>query len=603
MSDKNSENLNKTTSRRKFLKAGALAGGAAVVGLSLGIPALTSASTVTPQTATPNTSFLDINQNNNDGNDHSSSNYKPVTRKYYLYSTDGIAWLPTTPLGDERRPIYVYGFAKPLSDTRPFGSTTSPTNPFADLNWIDKNTGQSVMRGKAQLASPPIWGVEGDILEITLFNLGFAFRRDIMDPHTVHLHGVHAPNYYDGIPELSFGVPMWDGTLPATQDTIKTHSFTYRMYCERPGTYMYHCHVEASEHVQMGMYGPMWIYPKQYGKTSQGGAAYNNSLTQFSQEAIILMSEMDTRWHDSLLDVSALTVEPNPKNAVLDGSQLGPGQFAPGVNGTNQELINFNPVDYRPNFWLVNGRAFPDTAFPGKYKVGYQPGTALTNGTDTLTYYPPTTLTGPSAPTGTVLVPRQPVQTYLRTEVAEKVLVRMSNMGFQYQPEHFHGVMPLIVGKDTFSWVPQANSMFSTTTDERKRVFTQGIFSGETYDMIIAYPDKAAISPSVYGAVLNNPVAMPYSTWEPVWGTVLPAIAGAPAVPVAQVPTSDGSAPPGTLEQGLKSGYPLFYLWHSHDDYRVTNNGVYPGGAVVLVRVDKNGISPTPSIPANNIAP
>jgi len=351
----------------------------------------------------------------------------------------------------------------------------------------------------------------------------------------------------------------------------------------------------------MGMYGPMWIYPKQYGNATKGGAAYNNTLTQFSQEAMILMSEMDTRWHDQLLDVSGVTVEPNPKNAVLDGTPLQPGQFAP---GTTPELLNFNPVDYRPNFWLVNGRAFPDTVFPGKYNVGYQPGTALTNGTDKLTYYPPTTVTG--GPTGPILVPRQPVQTYVRTEVAEKVLVRMVNMGFQYQPEHFHGAMPQIVGKDTVSWVPQAMSMFSTTTDERKRVFTQGIFSGETYDMIIAYPDKASISPTVYGTILNNPVSMPYSTWEPVWGsTVLPnaTITGTPQVPTATVPTADGSAPPGTTELGLKSGYPLFYLWHAHDDYRVTNNGSYPGGAIVLVRVDKNGISPTPSIPANNIAP
>ena len=84
-------------------------------------------------------------------------------------------------------------------------------------------------------------------------------------------------------------------------------------------------------------------------------------------------------------------------------------------------------------------------------------------------------------------------------EVAEKVLVRLHNMGFQNQPMHFHGVMPNVVGKDTFAWVPQQNSMFGTTTDERKRVFTQGVFSGETYDMIVSYPDKAAISPTVYG--------------------------------------------------------------------------------------------------------
>ncbi len=39
MSDKNFDETDKAASRRKFIKAGAIAGGAAVVGLSLGIPA------------------------------------------------------------------------------------------------------------------------------------------------------------------------------------------------------------------------------------------------------------------------------------------------------------------------------------------------------------------------------------------------------------------------------------------------------------------------------------------------------------------------------------------------------------------------------------
>ena len=44
-----------------------------------------------------------------------------------------------------------------------------------------------VMAGKAQITGHPIWGVEGDILDITLFNLGLAFPTGIIDPHTIHL--------------------------------------------------------------------------------------------------------------------------------------------------------------------------------------------------------------------------------------------------------------------------------------------------------------------------------------------------------------------------------------------------------------------------------
>jgi hypothetical protein len=217
---------------------------------------------------------------------------------------------------------------------------------------------------------------------------------------------------------------------------------------------------------------------------------------------------------------------------------------------------------------------------------------------------------------------------------------------------HFHGVMPNIVGKDTFAWVPQPNSMFSTTYDERKRMYTFGVFSGENYDLIAAYPDKAAISPSVYGPVLNNSIAasMPYGTSEagqppsPPFGlnTLLPAPDGSrnanlaaqlggnstadygdavhvldPSIPVVLGPGSidpatgkltKGPGVPGSSGPGFgadktlgyqNTGYPLMYLWHAHDDYKVTNNGAYPGGAVAVIKLLQQGkTNPTASIPA-----
>ena len=100
-----------------------------------------------------------------------------------------------------------------------------------------------------------IWGEVDDHIHITLINLGMAHRPDLMDPHTVHLHGGHVATQIDGFPETSFGVPMW------MDPQMKPPAATYFFQPEHPGTYMYHCHVEASEHVQMGMYGAVVIYP------------------------------------------------------------------------------------------------------------------------------------------------------------------------------------------------------------------------------------------------------------------------------------------------------------------------------------------------------
>ena len=669
-----SENESKRNSRRKFLKTSAVAGGAAaVIGLSVGLPNIINQNTVKAETTTTQIGSANFDY----GGPSSYGNYVPKERWYFLYATDGITLLPTDRFGLSRRPLYTYGFTTPMSWNKPLGwakgNVGAPgvgppgladlRSAFADVNWIDPNTQQPIMRGKAMMPGPPIWGVEGDILDISLFNIGFAFGSCVTDPHTIHLHGVHAPSYYDGIPEISFGIPMWnpypmdgDGCPilpkqggPSTTFTPATdanfggttnagrggNTFTYRMFCERPGTYMYHCHVEASEHVHMGMYGPMWIYPKNFGNATKGGAAYNNSLTSFDQEAMLLLSDIDTDWHDSILDLSALTAEPNPYTINTPD---------PGLN-SNPRIANFNIPDYRPNYWLLNGRSLPDTLMAGKWTQGYQPGLyanpSASTGTlmnpiaSSLTFYQssvPTLASGSQSnwlgPTGATLYPpRQPVQTYVVTSVSEKVLIRLHNMGFQYQAMHFHGVMPNIVGKDTFAWVPQQNSMFGTGTDERKRVFTQGIFSGEAWDMIGAYPDKAAISPAIYGFINNaSKDPMPYSTSEVgvtplsspqadygdgvhVLDPTIPMVLGPGAVDPATgaiinssaigLPSSSGT---GTATGYAKAGYPLFYLWHVHDDYRVTNNGEYPGGAVAVVKLLRQGSTiAQPSIVKNFI--
>jgi hypothetical protein len=35
--------------------------------------------------------------------------------------------------------------------------------------------------------------------------------------------------------------------------------------------------------------------------------------------------------------------------------------------------------------------------------------------------------------------------------------------------------------------------------------------------------------------------------------------------------------------------YPQFYLAHNHDDYKVTNNGSYPGGQLIFIETDFPG--------------
>ena len=110
-------------------------------------------------------------------------------------------------------------------------------------------------KGSATIPSPMVWGEVGDDIYITLINIGMKERPDLTDFHTVHMHGAHVATQLDGFPETSFGVPMWENEKEAPPNA------TYYFHPENPSTLMYHCHVEASEHVQMGMYGALVIYP------------------------------------------------------------------------------------------------------------------------------------------------------------------------------------------------------------------------------------------------------------------------------------------------------------------------------------------------------
>ena len=65
------------------------------------------------------------------------------------------------------------------------------------------------MKGTATVPSPLIWGEVGDRIYVTLINLGMSERLDLLDFHTVHMHGAHVATQLDGFPESSFGVPVW----------------------------------------------------------------------------------------------------------------------------------------------------------------------------------------------------------------------------------------------------------------------------------------------------------------------------------------------------------------------------------------------------------
>jgi hypothetical protein len=129
---------------------------------------------------------------------------------------------------------YIFSFSElalPGEFHAPAGGN-APTDPAIYAGWtMDWGT------LAANFSAPTIEVDEDDELFLNLTNVAMALRPDLSDPHTVHWHGFpQASSVFDGVPDASISINM-------------AATLTYYYQPQDAGTYMYHCHVEATEHM------------------------------------------------------------------------------------------------------------------------------------------------------------------------------------------------------------------------------------------------------------------------------------------------------------------------------------------------------------------
>lgn len=160
---------------------------------------------------------------------------------------------------------------------------------------------------KAEASSPTIILKEGQRFYLDLSNVGMMMRPDLFDPHTVHFHGFpNAAPIFDGEPMASVSVNMGN---------------TLRYYYEivEPGTFLYHCHVEATEHMEMGMIGNLYVLPKQNNLpdgtplgafTHRAGYTYayndGDGSTRYDVDYPLQLTGFDRNFHEEHIKVQAL---------------------------------------------------------------------------------------------------------------------------------------------------------------------------------------------------------------------------------------------------------------------------------------------------------
>ncbi len=267
------------------------------------------------------------------------------------------------------------------------------------------------------MAAPTWWINQEEDFTLQITNLGLALRPDLVDAHTLHFHGFrNAIPIFDGEPHSSVGVPI-------------SRDLTYFYRPHDPGTYMYHCHFEETEHVHMGMVGVVFVRPL-FDQTHPGRRfCYNDESTEYDREFTMMLNEIWTlaHWADSHIQLPEWS-------------------------------------DYAPDFWMLNGRVYPDTIAP--------PG----EGTDPVTgdLIPPV---------GRPELQYQPISSLVNCNVGDRVLLRFANLGFEEQSMRLTGIPMHLVGRDATLLKGRDGTDQSSITD------TVIVGPGESADAIFVAPD------------------------------------------------------------------------------------------------------------------
>ena len=310
-------------------------------------------------------------------------------------------------------PQYVFGFSLVPPTVAP-GDVTS----YATL--------------KAELPAPTITVRQGQELYLTLTNVGMMLRPDLSDPHSLHWHGFpHQAPVFDGEPMASFGTNMGA-------------SFTFYYKAVEPGTYMYHCHVEATEHMQMGMLGNLYMTPAQDGTSYEyppgSGRAYTkfayndgDGSTGYDVAYPIQIHAFDPKFHDA-----SLTVQPLDFAGIFD------------------------------SYPMLNGRGYPDT-------IKTVPIANTYDGNES-----------------------QKVHSLITATKGQRILLRISNLSFDYYTPTVLGVPMTVVGRDArILRGPTGKNLYYKTSS----VDTGG---GQSVDVILDTADTAPGTYFLYTTNLNN---------------------------------------------------------------------------------------------------
>jgi len=411
------------------------------------------------------------------------------------------------------------------------GAPGTPTfNLTAKADYISTADGQSILswgyaNGAAamQYPGPTLIVNQGDVVTVTL-DSQLPVATSIVFPGqlgVVATGGVVGAITNEATPD--------DPSTPAVNEaTTVTYTFT----AGQPGTYMYYSGTRPDLQMEMGLIGALIVRPTGPNALTQ---AYGHADSAFDHEYLFLLSEMDPKIHDRVVDAMAI--------------------------GTPAAFDAIVTSDYLAVLWFINGRNGPDT------------------------------LSAANLP----WMPTQPYNIVPRAHPGEKVLLRLIGAGRDPHPFHTHGNNHVLIAQDG----RLLSSAAAAGADLAASNYTVTVSPGSTYDAMFTWTGKGLGWDVYGNTAHNcdNPTGFDSVTreWCPDHNQAFPVNlpsqldlangqfwSGSPYLGTA------GALPPGEGGFNLNAGY--FFMWHSHTEKELTNHDIFPGGMMTMFIVEPPGV-------------
>ena len=375
--------------------------------------------------------------------------------------------------------------------------------------------GYKPVGGQFQHPSPVLCVNEGDTVTVTLHNTL---------PRAV---SIVFPGQTDVLANGSASTPQF--STPGDPTTLTSFAqvaaanggtVTYSFIADHPGTFLYESGTDPDIQVRMGLFGAIIVRP-----AMGDDFAYDRVDSQFTR-----VSQPESIGANNDEEFMVLLSEIDPYlNQAIENRDL------------HNQSSSYNLDNYKPRYWLINGRGFPDSI--------------ADNGASWL----------PNQPYGALAQVRE------SDDVAGGVLLdhphgglaRYLNVGTENYPFHPHGNNGKVIGRD-------GNPLEGDGGEDLSyEKFAIDIGPGQTYDVLFRWSDAEHYSES-------NPVPVEVpQVANQVYGMFY---SGSPYLGVT------GPQPPGG--QTLNQCGEYYIISHNHALYQLNSWGVIMTGPVTYMRID-----------------